>query len=179
MAQKRLFFFLLDTVCETEFATNMTFKVVTSILNFYIPTTIITFLYMRIFFAIKRRSRDIVRFGAYTASGRNTTNTEIGGKCSKKTANNKSPTNIEKDECKSLTLKNSLPDGLKQNGTSKSILQIQEDQSKMEFHRLAVVALPLEEKSTPQIKREQNNCISKSKSNQGKVSRSTGKLERL
>ena len=50
---------------------------------------------MRIFFAIKRRSRDIVRFGAYTASGRNTTNTEIG-KCSKKTANNKSPTNIEK-----------------------------------------------------------------------------------
>ena len=61
-----------DSVCETEFATNMTFKVVTSILNFYIPTSIITFLYVRIFFAIKSRSRDIVRFGAYTASGGST-----------------------------------------------------------------------------------------------------------
>ena len=47
----------------------MTFKVVTSILNFYIPTVIITVLYVRIFLAIKRRSQDIVKFGAYTASG--------------------------------------------------------------------------------------------------------------
>ena len=58
-----------DSVCDTEFATNMTFKVVTAILNFYIPTTLIIFLYVRIFLAIKSRSRDIVRFGAYTASG--------------------------------------------------------------------------------------------------------------
>ena len=47
----------------------MTFKVVTSILNFYIPTAIITVLYVRIFMVIKQRSKDIVKFGAYTASG--------------------------------------------------------------------------------------------------------------
>ena len=51
-------------VCETEFATNMTFKVVTSILNFYIPTTCMIVLYVRIFLAIKRRSKDIERLGA-------------------------------------------------------------------------------------------------------------------
>ena len=60
---------LSDTVCETEFATNMTFKVVTSILNFYIPTTIMTFLYIRIFLAIKRRSQDIGKFKMYSAPG--------------------------------------------------------------------------------------------------------------
>ena len=60
---------IADNVCETAFATNMPFKVVTSILNFYIPTTIITVLYVRIFIAIKQRSKDIVKFGAYTASG--------------------------------------------------------------------------------------------------------------
>ncbi len=42
----------------------MTFKVVTSILNFYIPTTCMIVLYVRIFLAIKRRSRDIERLGA-------------------------------------------------------------------------------------------------------------------
>ena len=55
-------------VCETEFATNMTFKVVTSILNFYIPTSCMVALYVRIFLAIRRRSRDIDRLGAYTAN---------------------------------------------------------------------------------------------------------------
>eukprot|EP00094_Tigriopus_californicus_P001223 TCALIF_01184-PA protein Name:"Similar to Hrh1 Histamine H1 receptor (Rattus norvegicus)" AED:0.43 eAED:0.43 QI:0/0/0/0.66/1/1/3/0/898 len=53
-----------DHVCETEFATNITFKVVTSILNFYIPTTCMIVLYVRIFLAIKRRSGDIDRLGA-------------------------------------------------------------------------------------------------------------------
>ena len=39
--------------------------------------------------------------------------------------------------------------GLKQNGsTSKSMIQIHEDPTKIEFHRLALVALPLDEKST-------------------------------
>ena len=42
---------------------------VTSILNFYIPTALITALYVRIFIAIKQRSKDICKFGAYTASG--------------------------------------------------------------------------------------------------------------
>ena len=38
--------------------------------------------------------------------------------------------------------------GLKQNGSSKSMIQIHEDPTKVEFHRLALVALPLDEKST-------------------------------
>ncbi len=62
--------YIVGHVCETEFATNMTFKVVTSIINFYIPTTCMTVLYVRMFLAIKRRSQDIERFGAYTASGK-------------------------------------------------------------------------------------------------------------
>ena len=64
-----VFFILSENVCDTEFATNITFKVVTSILNFYIPTALITALYVRIFIAIKQRSKDICKFGAYTASG--------------------------------------------------------------------------------------------------------------
>lgn len=59
---------LSDHVCDTEFATNMTFKVVTSILNFYIPTICMVVLNVRIFLAIKRRSKDIDRLGAYTAA---------------------------------------------------------------------------------------------------------------
>merc|ERR1719419_1759285 len=58
-----------DTECDTEFASNMTFKAVTSIINFYIPTICMVCLYVKIFLAIKRRSKDIARFGAYTASG--------------------------------------------------------------------------------------------------------------
>ena len=66
-----MFYFIIfsENVCDTEFATNITFKVVTSILNFYIPTALITALYVRIFIAIKQRSKDICKFGAYTASG--------------------------------------------------------------------------------------------------------------
>ena len=62
--------FISDTVCDTEFATDMTFKVVTSIFNFYIPTACMVFLNAKIFLAIKRRTKDIEQFGAYTASGR-------------------------------------------------------------------------------------------------------------
>ena len=58
-----------DSVCDTEFASNMTFKAVTSIINFYIPTACMICLYVRIFMAIKQRSNDIAKFGAYTASG--------------------------------------------------------------------------------------------------------------
>ena len=46
----------------------MTFKVVTSVLNFYIPTLCMIVLNVRIFLAIKRRSRDIDRLGAYATS---------------------------------------------------------------------------------------------------------------
>ena len=92
-----MIFYFSDSVCETEFATNMTFKVVTSILNFYIPTSIITFLYVRIFFAIKSRSRDIVRFGAYTASGGST----VSNNASAKRSANK---NISKKPSKCSTL---------------------------------------------------------------------------
>ena len=47
----------------------MTFKVVTSIFNFYIPTSCMVCLYVKIFLAIKRRTKDIQQFGAYTATG--------------------------------------------------------------------------------------------------------------
>ena len=47
--------------------------------------------------------------------------------------------------------------GLKQNGsTSKSMIQIHEDPTKIEFHRLALVALPLDEKLTSTVKRTIN-----------------------
>ena len=62
-------FYITDSVCDTEFATDMTFKVVTSIFNFYIPTAYMVFLNARIFLAIKRRTKDIEQFGAYTATG--------------------------------------------------------------------------------------------------------------
>ena len=46
--------------------------------------------------------------------------------------------------------------GLKQNGSSKSMIQIHEDPTKVEFHRLALVALPLDEKLTSSVKRTIN-----------------------
>ena len=61
--------FFSDNVCDTEFATDMTFKVVTSIFNFYIPTACMVGLNAKIFLAIKRRTKDIEQFGAYSASG--------------------------------------------------------------------------------------------------------------
>lgn len=45
------------TVCETEFANNVAFKVTAACLNFYIPTLLMVYLYGRIFFEIKKRSR--------------------------------------------------------------------------------------------------------------------------
>lgn len=46
-----------STVCETEFASNVAFKVTAACLNFYIPTLFMVYLYGRIFFEIKKRSR--------------------------------------------------------------------------------------------------------------------------
>ncbi|KAF4533452.1 hypothetical protein B566_EDAN001178 [Ephemera danica] len=45
------------TVCETEFAGNVVFKVTAAIFNFYFPTLLMVYLYGRIFFEIKKRSR--------------------------------------------------------------------------------------------------------------------------
>ncbi|XP_023722853.2 histamine H1 receptor isoform X2 [Cryptotermes secundus] len=45
------------TVCETEFASNVAFKVTAACLNFYIPTLLMVYLYGRIYFEIKKRSR--------------------------------------------------------------------------------------------------------------------------
>ncbi|RXG53821.1 Histamine H1 receptor [Armadillidium vulgare] len=45
-------------VCETEFSDNITFKIVTSILNFYGPSALMVYLYCRIFRTIKLRSLD-------------------------------------------------------------------------------------------------------------------------
>ena len=48
-----------DDVCKTEFAANVPFKVISAIFNFYIPTTCMVVLYVRIFLAIKDRSREM------------------------------------------------------------------------------------------------------------------------
>ena len=55
--------------CETEFVNNITFKVVTSILNFYIPTACMIVLYVRIYLVIKRRSREVELFGGSGGGG--------------------------------------------------------------------------------------------------------------
>jgi len=44
-------------VCETEFAANVAFKVTAAIFNFYFPTVLMVYLYGRIFFEIKKRSK--------------------------------------------------------------------------------------------------------------------------
>ena len=51
-------------VCKTEFAANVPFKVISAIFNFYIPTTCMVVLYVRIFLAIKERSRDMEKISA-------------------------------------------------------------------------------------------------------------------
>ncbi|XP_046406244.1 histamine H1 receptor-like [Ischnura elegans] len=45
------------SVCETEFAGNVLFKVTAAIINFYFPSLLMVYLYGRIFFEIKKRSR--------------------------------------------------------------------------------------------------------------------------
>ena len=126
------YFLIADTVCETEFATNMTFKVVTAILNFYIPTTIMTFLYVRIFLAIKQRSRDIVRFGAYTSSGLTTVNG----------SRKKEPQSIEEKRVNFEAEK--ISEVAKAEEVVESIANNAKHQEKIEFHRLALVALPID-----------------------------------
>ncbi|KAG8235453.1 hypothetical protein J437_LFUL011364 [Ladona fulva] len=44
------------SVCETEFAGNVGFKVTAAIINFYFPSLLMVYLYGRIFFEIKKRS---------------------------------------------------------------------------------------------------------------------------
>lgn len=110
----------------------MPFKVVTSILNFYIPTVIITFLYVRIYMAIKQRSKDIVKFGAYTASG-------VTSMSAKKSVRR----HQQQPTTPSPALSNNNKDHA-QERVNKARNSINE--KKIEFHRLAVVALPLEKK---------------------------------
>ena len=55
---------LQGDVCKTEFAANVPFKVISAIFNFYIPTTCMLVLYVRIFLAIKERSRDMEKMTA-------------------------------------------------------------------------------------------------------------------
>ena len=95
----------------------------------------------------------VVRFGAYTASGITTTpSNKTGVK-----RGSSYPNQIEKRDqggkCSSFkesSAAGSAPtDRFKRNGLSKSVTQIQEDPTgKVEFHRLAVVALPLENSAT-------------------------------
>jgi len=58
-----------DDVCKTEFAGNVPFKVITAIFNFYIPTTFMVVLYVKIFLAIKRRSKEMEKMTAFQGSG--------------------------------------------------------------------------------------------------------------
>ncbi|KAK2167835.1 hypothetical protein LSH36_23g04011 [Paralvinella palmiformis] len=46
-----------DDVCDTEYATNTALKIITGLLNFYLPITIMYGLYGTIFLEIKRRSK--------------------------------------------------------------------------------------------------------------------------
>lgn len=48
---------LPENECDTEFATNIVLKILTGIINFYLPLTIMYVLYGRIFITIKRRSK--------------------------------------------------------------------------------------------------------------------------
>ena len=43
---------------------NVPFKVITAIFNFYIPTTCMVVLYVKIFLAIKRRSKEMEKMTA-------------------------------------------------------------------------------------------------------------------
>ena len=126
-------------MCETEFATNMTFKVVTSILNFYIPTTIMTFLYVRIFLAIKQRSRDIVRFGAYTSSGLTTVNSSRRKKAAEPQSVEEKRLNKEVDLVEKVV---SNPEQVESNNIM--MHNKTKSQEKIEFHRLALVAVPID-----------------------------------
>ena len=138
-----------DTVCDTEFASNMTFKAVTSIINFYIPTTCMICLYVKIFLAIKRRSKDIAKFGAYTASGGPSATACRKDNNKAKAEAEAAEKNCEEfhsdletqpldrktferslDHCSSLKSESSLGNGLIAASGS-------------EFHRLAVVAFPI------------------------------------
>ena len=44
---------------------NVPFKVITAIFNFYIPTTCMVVLYVKIFLAIKRRSKEMEKITAF------------------------------------------------------------------------------------------------------------------
>ena len=44
---------------------NVPFKVITAIFNFYIPTTWMVILYVKIFLAIKRRSKEMEKMTAF------------------------------------------------------------------------------------------------------------------
>lgn len=119
----------------------MTFKVVTSILNFYIPTVIITCLYVRIFIAIKQRSKDIVRFGAYTASGVTSTKakkTEKNTASAKKGGQEEDQEKLEKKPSEEISSHS-------QRGGEGGQVEMNKNEKKIEFHRLAVVAFPMEQ----------------------------------
>ena len=45
--------------CDTEFAHNVAFKILTALVNFYIPMAVMLFLYSRIFAEILKRSENV------------------------------------------------------------------------------------------------------------------------
>lgn len=60
--------------CQTFLSGNVPFKVITAIFNFYIPTTCMLVLYVKIFLAIKRRSKEMEKMTAFQGNRKNVFN---------------------------------------------------------------------------------------------------------
>lgn len=58
-------------VCDTEYATNTALKIVTSILNFYLPLAIMYALYSKIFVEVSLYDRSLNEIMYRTLSGNN------------------------------------------------------------------------------------------------------------
>lgn len=86
--------------CETDFAHNIAFKLVTSALNFYLPSVLIVVLYYRIFKTIKRRTMAFPPFGDQETTIKTVTNS------SEKESRKPSPS-IQHSKCRILYGKDS------------------------------------------------------------------------
>ena len=149
----------------------MTFKSVTSIINFYIPTTCMVFLYVKIFLAIKQRSNDITKFGAYTSSGgpsASASTKRAAVKAAEADAAEKiyedfqSDTNVKRCKERSLDHKSSGRSNTSSKLNAKVLMcngSKPEANGGIEFHRLAVVAFPMGEESETSVIQTTNHTV--------------------
>ena len=68
------YFCFCQVNCQTFLSGNVPFKVITAIFNFYIPTTCMLVLYVKIFLAIKRRSKEMEKMTAFQGNRKNVFN---------------------------------------------------------------------------------------------------------